>query len=188
MNKAANNQTFEELLKAIKQVTLMVRNLSATGDGSLRVMKEPVTEAPCYDDLGHMYSTESGTPREKKKEFMDVLSLEDIRIFASPQRQLAGMKSLRQNNVSLHGSSETAMGWITREIEMRINGFRLSLQCLLPRRSMDLDHVAQNFKEHLVDKVRELITESNLLATLYSVSAGIVDKLTLAAVAPLEPH
>ncbi|GKC54734.1 hypothetical protein Tco_1077479 [Tanacetum coccineum] len=67
MNKAANNQTFEELLKAIKQVTLMVRNLSATGDGSLRVMKEPVTEAPCYDDLGHMYSTESGTPREKKK-------------------------------------------------------------------------------------------------------------------------
>ncbi|GJW98682.1 hypothetical protein Tco_0180490 [Tanacetum coccineum] len=67
MNKVANNQTFEELLKAIKEVTLMVRNLSVTVDGSLQVMKEPVTEAPCYDDLGRLYSTKSGVASEKKK-------------------------------------------------------------------------------------------------------------------------
>nr|GEX75193.1 hypothetical protein [Tanacetum cinerariifolium] len=34
---------------------------------SLRVMKEPVTEAPCYDDLELMYSIESDPTREKKK-------------------------------------------------------------------------------------------------------------------------
>ncbi|GJY25205.1 hypothetical protein Tco_0399931 [Tanacetum coccineum] len=67
MNKVANNQTFEELVKAIKEVTLMVRNLFATVDGSLRFMKEPVIEATCYNDLGHMYSTESSAAREKNK-------------------------------------------------------------------------------------------------------------------------
>ncbi|GJS50473.1 hypothetical protein Tco_1279050 [Tanacetum coccineum] len=67
MNKVANNQTFEELVKAIKEVTLIVRNLSAPVDGSLRVMKELATEAPCYNDLRHMYSTEFGVARKKKK-------------------------------------------------------------------------------------------------------------------------
>ncbi|GJR53239.1 hypothetical protein Tco_1403760 [Tanacetum coccineum] len=133
MNKVANNQTFEELLKAIKEVTLMVRNLSATVDGSLQVMKEPVTEVPCYDDLGRLYSTKSGVAREKKKvmeettfhesnkldlglgsgaygedanyhEFMDDSVMEEIYI-ASPVMVMA--EDLGQKRI--HGSSETAM-------------------------------------------------------------------------------
>ncbi|GKB21970.1 hypothetical protein Tco_0855893 [Tanacetum coccineum] len=133
MNKVANNQTFEELLKAIKEVTLMVRNLSATVDGSLQVMKEPVTEAPCYDDLGRLYSTKSGVAREKKKvveettfhesnkldlglgsgaygedanyhEFMDDSVMEEIYI-ASPVMLVA--EDLGQKRI--HDSSETAM-------------------------------------------------------------------------------
>ncbi|GJZ68455.1 hypothetical protein Tco_0631695 [Tanacetum coccineum] len=137
MNKVANNQTFEELLKAIKEVTLMVRNLSSTVDGSLQVMKEPVTEAvtiaPCYDDLGRLYSTKSGAAREKKKvmeettfhesnkldlglgsgaygedanyhEFMDDSVMEEIYI-ASPVMVMA--EDLGQKRI--HDSSETAM-------------------------------------------------------------------------------
>ncbi|GJV64195.1 phosphoserine phosphatase, chloroplastic [Tanacetum coccineum] len=90
----ANNQTFEELLKAIKEVTLMVRNLSATVDGSLQVMKEPVTEAPCYDDLGRLYSTKSGVAREKKK-IVEETTFHETK------------KDLGQKRI--HDSSETAM-------------------------------------------------------------------------------
>ncbi|GJX00776.1 hypothetical protein Tco_0184689 [Tanacetum coccineum] len=133
MNKVANNQTFEELLKAIKEVTLMVRNLSATVDGSLQIMKEPVTEAPCYDDLGRLYSTKSGVAREKKKvveettfhesnkldlglgsgaygedanyhEFMDDSVMEEIYIASSVMLVVEDLAQKR-----IHDSSETAM-------------------------------------------------------------------------------
>ncbi|GJX53030.1 hypothetical protein Tco_0281399, partial [Tanacetum coccineum] len=40
---------------------------STTRELPAKVMKEPVTEAPCYDDLGCLYSTKSGVAREKKK-------------------------------------------------------------------------------------------------------------------------
>ncbi|GKB75939.1 hypothetical protein Tco_0942834, partial [Tanacetum coccineum] len=136
-DKVANNQTFEEQLKAIKEVTLMVRNLSTTVDGSLQVMKKPVTEAvmiaPCYDDLGRLYSTKSGAAREKKKimeettfhesnkldlglgsgaygkdanyhEFMDDSVMEEIYI-ASLVMVMA--EDLGQKRI--HDSSETAM-------------------------------------------------------------------------------
>ncbi|GKD49495.1 hypothetical protein Tco_1278471 [Tanacetum coccineum] len=212
MNKVANNQTFEELLKAIKEVTLMVRNLSATVDGSLQVMKEPVIEAPCYDDLGRLYSTKSGVAREKKKvveettfhesnkldlglgsgaygedanyhEFMDDSVMEEIYI-ASPVMLVA--EDLGQKRI--HDSSETAMvrgsqgksngigyfnGPIVQNISHNreksekivtdehirdypkpfIEEFRLSLQCLLPRRTWDPRITwLKILKEHLEDK------------------------------------
>ncbi|GJW01600.1 hypothetical protein Tco_1556851 [Tanacetum coccineum] len=67
MSKVVNNQKFDELVRAIKEVTLMMRNLSSKVHGSLSVMKEPVVNAPCYDDLGLIYSTKSSIAREKRK-------------------------------------------------------------------------------------------------------------------------
>nr|GEV93885.1 hypothetical protein [Tanacetum cinerariifolium] len=187
MNKVANNQTFDELVKAFKEVTLMVRHLSATGDGSLWVMKEPVTEAPYYDDLGHIYSTESSTTQAYGEdgnyhEFMDDSIMEEIYI-VSPV--MVVVEDLGQKRI--HDSNETAMllgsqgksneisyfsGPIVQNISNKreksemivtnehirvaccwlglkaeqileypmpfIEGFRLSLQCIFPRRTWDL--------------------------------------------------
>ncbi|GKC03548.1 hypothetical protein Tco_0995158 [Tanacetum coccineum] len=244
-DKVANNQTFEELLKAIKEVTLMVRNLSATVDGSLQVMKEPVTEAPCYDDLGRLYSTKSGVAREKKKvveettfhesnkldlglgsgaygedgnyhEFMDDSVVEEIYI-ASPVMVVAedlGQKRIHDfddttmvlgsphkreksekimtdehkrgiklveiledktdcKQPGLSNSIKWAMigcrhqshvaGWglkvdqILEYPKPFIEGFRLSLQCLLPRRTWDPGITwLKILKEHLEDKARAI--------------------------------
>ncbi|GJV95915.1 hypothetical protein Tco_1547492 [Tanacetum coccineum] len=194
-------------------------------------MKEPVTEAPCYDDLGRLYSTKSGVAREKKKvveettfhesnkldlglgsgaygedanyhEFMDDSVMEEIYI-VSPVMLVAedlGQKRIHDSKLRLEKSEKivtdehirgmklvefledktdckqpglsNSIKWATIGCRHQshvagwglkadqkypkpfIEGFRLSLQCLLPRRTWDPGITwLKILKEHLEDKV-----------------------------------
>ncbi|GJS67123.1 zf-CCHC domain-containing protein [Tanacetum coccineum] len=110
MNKVANNQTFEELLKAIKEVTLMVRNLSATVDGSLQsgvAREKKVVEETTFHESNKLdLGLGSGAYGDDANyhEFMDDSVMEEIYI-ASPVMLVA--EDLGQKRI--HDSSETAM-------------------------------------------------------------------------------